>query len=58
MHLSTILGAWLADRVLSAERTLFYSAIVVMVGRIALALLPGLLGVGVGLVLVAVAVEG
>jgi POT family proton-dependent oligopeptide transporter len=58
VYLSTILGAWLADRVLSAERTLFYSAIVVMVGHIALALLPGLLGVGVGLVLVAVAVEG
>jgi len=58
VYLSTILGAWLADRVLSAERTLFYSAIVVMVGHIALALLPGLLGVGVGLVLVAVGSGG
>lgn len=58
VYLSTILGAWLADRVLSAERTLFYSAIVVMVGHIALAVLPGLLGVGVGLVLVAVGSGG
>ncbi|GAA1202646.1 peptide MFS transporter [Pseudonocardia alaniniphila] len=58
VYLSTILGAWLADRVLSAERTLFYSAIVVMAGHIALALLPGLLGVGVGLVLVAVGSGG
>jgi proton-dependent oligopeptide transporter, POT family len=58
VYLSTILGAWLADRVLSAERTLFYSAVVVMVGHIALALLPGLLGVGVGLVLVAVGSGG
>ena len=58
VYLSTILGAWLADRVMSAERTLFYSAIVVMVGHIALALLPGLLGVGVGLVLVAVGSGG
>jgi POT family proton-dependent oligopeptide transporter len=58
VYLSTILGAWLADRVLSAERTLFYSAIVVMVGHIALALLPGLLGVGVGLVLVAIGSGG
>src|SRR4051795_3108801 len=30
VYLSTILGAWLADRVLGPERTLFYSAVVVM----------------------------
>src|SRR3954449_7407085 len=53
VYLSTILGAWLADRLLGAERTLFYSAAVVMAGHIALALIPGLAGVGVGLVLIA-----
>jgi POT family proton-dependent oligopeptide transporter len=53
VYLSTVLGAWLADRVWSAERVLFYSAVVVMAGHIALALVPGLAGVGVGLVLVA-----
>jgi proton-dependent oligopeptide transporter, POT family len=53
VYLSTILGAWLADRVVGAERTLFYSAIVVMCGHVALALMPGLPGVGVGLVLIA-----
>jgi proton-dependent oligopeptide transporter, POT family len=53
VYLSTILGAWLADRLLGAERTLFYSAIVVMGGHIALALVPGLAGVGLGLVLIA-----
>ncbi|MBM7832183.1 POT family proton-dependent oligopeptide transporter [Agromyces cerinus] len=53
VYLSTILGAWLADRVLGSERVLFYSAIVIMAGHIALALLPGFFGVGVGLVLVA-----
>lgn len=53
VYLSTILGAWLADRVLGPERTLFYSAFVVMLGHIALALLPGFAGVGVGLVLIA-----
>jgi POT family proton-dependent oligopeptide transporter len=52
VYLSTIVGAWLADRLLGAERTLFYSAVVVMVGHIALALIPGLAGVGVGLVLI------
>jgi len=53
VYLSTILGAWLADRVLGSEKVLFYSAIVIMAGHIALALLPGFFGVGVGLVLVA-----
>lgn len=53
VYLSTILGAWLADRLLGSERVLFSSAIVIMAGHIALALLPGFVGVGVGLVLVA-----
>ena len=58
VYLSTILGAWVADRLLGAERVLFFSAIVIMAGHIALALLPGFLGVGVGLVLVAVGSGG
>lgn len=53
VYLSTILGAWLADRVIGPERTLFYAAILVMCGHIALSALPGLWGVGVGLVLIA-----
>ena len=53
VYLSTILGAWLADRIIGAERTLFYAAALVMCGHIALSLIPGLAGVGVGLVLIA-----
>jgi POT family proton-dependent oligopeptide transporter len=53
VYLSTVLGGWLADRVLGMERTVFYGGIVVMAGHIALAVLPGLTGVAVGLVLVA-----
>ena len=53
VYLSTILGAWLADRIIGAERTLFYAAALVMCGHIALSLIPGLTGVGVGLVLIA-----
>lgn len=41
VYLSTVLGAWVADRILGAERVLFFSAIVIMAGHIALALLPG-----------------
>ncbi len=58
VYLSTILGAWVADRIAGAERILFVSAIVIMGGHIALALLPGFVGVGVGLVLVAVGSGG
>ncbi len=58
VYLSTILGAWLADRLLGPERTLFYSAVCVMLGHIALSLLPGLVGVGVGLVLIALGSGG
>jgi len=58
VYLSTIIGAWVADRLIGSERTLFYSAILVMGGHIALAVLPGLTGVGVGLVLVAVGSGG
>ncbi|MCJ1714930.1 peptide MFS transporter [Curtobacterium sp. VKM Ac-2922] len=58
VYLFTILGAWIADRLIGADRTLFGSAIVVMAGHIALALIPGVAGVGVGLVLIAVGSGG
>lgn len=53
VYLSTVLGGWLADRLLGMERTVFYGGIVVMLGHIALAVLPGITGVAAGLVLVA-----
>jgi POT family proton-dependent oligopeptide transporter len=58
VYLSTILGAWVADRLLGAERVLFFSAIVIMAGHLALALVPGFAGVGIGLVLVAMGSGG
>lgn len=53
VYLSTVLGGWVADRLLGMERTVFYGGVIVMLGHIALAVLPGLTGVGAGLVLVA-----
>lgn len=53
VYLSTVLGGWVADRLLGMERTVFYGGVVVMLGHIALAILPGLAGVGAGLTLVA-----
>ncbi|GAA1791394.1 peptide MFS transporter [Nocardioides hankookensis] len=58
VYLATIVGAWMADRVLGPERMLFYAAIVVMLGHIALSAIPGLAGVGVGLVLIALGSGG
>ncbi|MFB7249784.1 peptide MFS transporter [Microbacterium sp. NPDC056234] len=58
VYLSTILGAWVADRLMGSERVLFYSAWVIMAGHVALALLPNAWGLGVGLVLVAIGSGG
>ncbi|MGZ0712422.1 peptide MFS transporter (plasmid) [Coraliomargarita sp. W4R53] len=58
VYLATILGAWLADRMLGSERVLFYSAIVIMIGHIGLAVLPNMWGLGVGLILVAIGSGG
>jgi proton-dependent oligopeptide transporter, POT family len=58
VYLACVAGAWVADRVLGAERTLFFSACTVMLGHVALALIPGLGGVAVGLVLVALGSGG
>ncbi|QRP46548.1 peptide MFS transporter [Amycolatopsis sp. FDAARGOS 1241] len=58
VYLATVIGAWVADRILGSERTLFYSAVLVMIGHIALALLPGMTGIGVGLACVALGSGG
>ncbi|WP_028927499.1 peptide MFS transporter [Pseudonocardia acaciae] len=53
VYLATVLGGWMADRLLGMERMVFYGGFVVMIGHIALAVVPGMTGVGVGLVCVA-----
>ena len=41
VYLSTVLGGWIADRLLGMERTVLYGGVVVMLGHIALAIVPG-----------------
>ena len=53
VYLSTILGAWIADRLAGSERVLYVSAFIIMFGHIGLALIPGVAGVIVGLILIA-----
>ncbi|PQZ90219.1 MFS transporter [Arthrobacter sp. MYb227] len=58
VYLSTILGAWLADRVLGSEKVLLYSAFLIMAGHLGLALIPGFVGLAIGLILVAIGSGG
>ncbi|QYF72313.1 peptide MFS transporter [Cryobacterium sp. PAMC25264] len=58
VYLSTILGAWVADRLAGSERVLYASAVIIMIGHIALALIPGVAGVVVGLILIALGSGG
>ena len=58
VYLMTILGGILGDRLLGPERTLFYSAIGIMAGHISLSLIPGIPGVVIGLLLVAIGSGG
>jgi POT family proton-dependent oligopeptide transporter len=53
VYLSTILGAWLADRMFGSERVLFWSAFVIVIGHLSLAILPGVAGVIAGLIFIA-----
>jgi len=54
VYVATIIGAWLADRLLGSERSVFYGGVLILLGHVSLALLPGLGGVAVGLVCVAI----
>lgn len=58
VYLSTILGAWVADRLLGSEKVLFFSAILIMLGHISLALIPGAGGLTVGLILIGIGSGG
>lgn len=58
VYLASVGGAWVADRLLGAERTVFYGGVFIMLGHIALALIPGLTGVAVGLILVIIGTGG
>lgn len=54
VYASAILGGWVSDRLFGAERTLFGAAVMIMLGHLSLALVPGPFGLGVGLIFVGV----
>ena len=54
VYASAILGGWVSDRLFGAERTLFGAAVMIMLGHLSLALVPGAIGLAIGLVLIGV----
>lgn len=58
VYVACVVAAFVADRVLGPERTLFYAAIIVMIGHIGLAVIPGVAGLAVGFVLIAIGSGG
>lgn len=58
VYLFSIVGGWVADRILGSERTMLVSAVLIMLGHIALAVIPAVPGLAVGLILVAVGSGG
>lgn len=58
VYMMALVASFVGDRLLGAERTLYYSAILVMVGHIVLALVPGAAGLAIGLVCVGIGSGG
>lgn len=58
VYMACLLASLVADKLFGSERTLFYSAVMVMLGHLALAVIPGVTGLGIGLVLIAIGSGG
>lgn len=58
VYMAALAAAFVADRLLGSERTLFWSAILVMIGHISLAIIPGTTGLAIGLVCIALGSGG
>ena len=58
VYMAALVGAWIADRLIGSERTLFASAILIMIGHVSLAIIPGVTGLAIGLVCVALGSGG
>lgn len=58
VYVFCILGGWVADRLIGSERAMLASAVLIMFGHISLALVPGIPGLILGLILVAVGSGG
>ncbi|MBZ8177345.1 MFS transporter [Corynebacterium poyangense] len=58
VYMAALLASFISDRIFGSERTLFYSAFLVMLGHLSLALVPGVTGLSIGLVCIALGSGG
>ena len=58
VYMASLAAALVADRFLGSERTLSWSAVLVMLGHISLSALPGVAGLAVGLIAIALGSGG
>lgn len=58
VYMAALVASLVADRLLGSERTLFWSAVLVMIGHICLAIIPGVAGLAAGLVFIAIGSGG
>lgn len=58
VYMMALVASFVGDRLLGPERTLYYSAILVMIGHVMLALVPGAVGLAIGLVCVGIGSGG
>ena len=58
VYMMALVASFVSDRLLGPERTLYYSAVLVMVGHVLLALVPGPAGLALGLACVGVGSGG
>ncbi|MBI8989199.1 peptide MFS transporter [Corynebacterium sp. CCM 8863] len=58
VYMASLAAALVADRFLGSERTLFWSAVLVMLGHISLSVLPGVAGLAIGLIAIALGSGG
>lgn len=58
VYVFCIIGGWVADRLIGSEKAMLWSAVLIMAGHTALALIPGIPGLITGLLLVAIGSGG
>ncbi|MEV0699603.1 oligopeptide:H+ symporter [Saccharopolyspora sp. NPDC050389] len=58
VYLSQLLGAWLGERLISPKGLVLYGGIIITLGHICLAFVPGITGLGIGLTLIILGTGG
>jgi POT family proton-dependent oligopeptide transporter len=58
IYVSQMVGAWIADRLVAPRTVVLYSAVLILLGHLVLALVPAVAGVAAGLILIVAGTGG